>query len=128
MAIRKKNRLKEFKHTKDSNIRTYIKKFEEELKSLKVMVGIADNLTRDEYIPLLRASLDYNVLKRLEQVFKADQGNIITWEAVEIADLHKLLIKEFGIRYTDVANVLQQFGPFRLSKSSDKTVSEFYFD
>ena len=69
MAIRKTNRLKEFKHTKDANIRTYIKKFEEELKSLKVMVGIADDLSRDEYIPLLRASLDYNVLKRLEQVF-----------------------------------------------------------
>ena len=66
MAIRKTNRLKEFKHTKESNIRVYIKKFEEELKSLKVMVGIANDLERNEYIPLLRGSLDYNVVKRVE--------------------------------------------------------------
>ena len=64
IGLRKSNRVKDFKHNKDSNIRTYIKKFDEEIKSLKSMVGIADNLSRDEYVPLFRASLDFNVLKK----------------------------------------------------------------
>ena len=115
MNIRKTNRLKEFRHTKDADIRVYLKKFDEEVKSLKVMVGIQNELERDEYVPLLRGSLDYNVIKRLEQVFLADPNNIVTWENVSIENIHKLLIKEFGVRYTDVANVLQQFGPSRLS-------------
>ena len=38
------------------------------------------------------------------------------------------MIAEFGIKHTDVASVLSQFGPSRLSKSSDQTVSEFYYD
>ena len=52
IGLRKSNRVKDFKHTKDSNIRTYIKRFDEELKSLKSMVGIANDLSRDEYVPL----------------------------------------------------------------------------
>ena len=111
MGLRKSNRIKDFKHTKDSNVRTYIKRFDEELKSLKSMVGITDDLTREEYVPLFRASLDFNVLKRVEQVFVADSANVKTWGDISIADLHKLMITEFGIKYTDVANVLQQFGP-----------------
>ena len=62
IGLRKSNRVKDFKHHKDSNIRMYIKKFDEEIKSIKSMVGIANDLSRDEYIPLFRASLDYNVL------------------------------------------------------------------
>jgi len=31
MNIRKTNRLKEFRHTKDANIRVYLKKFDEEI-------------------------------------------------------------------------------------------------
>ena len=47
MNIRKTNRLKEFKHTKESNIKVYLKKIDEELKSLKVMVGIGNDLERN---------------------------------------------------------------------------------
>ena len=79
MGLRKSNRIKDFKHTKDSNVRTYLKRFDEELKSLKSMVGITDDLTREEYVPLFRASLDFNVLKRVEQVFVADSVNVKTW-------------------------------------------------
>ena len=35
IGIRKSNRIKDFKHHKDSNVRMYIKKFDEEIKSLK---------------------------------------------------------------------------------------------
>ena len=128
IGLRKSNKIKDFKHTKESNVRTYIKRFDEEIKSLKVMVGIQDNLSKDEYIPLFRANLEFNVLKRVEQVFKGDPGNLLTWETVTIDNLHKIMIDEFGIKYTDVANVLGQFGPSRLSKSADKSVSEFYYE
>ena len=128
MCMRKSNRIKVFRHTNDSDIRKYIKKFDEELKSLKPMVGINNDLTRAEYVPLFRAALDFNVLERVEQVFVQDANNIKTWAAISIDDLHKLMVSEFGVKYTDVANVLQQFGPSRLQKSADKSVSEFYFE
>ena len=128
LCMRKSNRIKVFRHTNDSDIRKYIKKFDEELKSLKPMVGITDDLTQAEYVPLFRAALDFNVLERVEQVFVQDSGNIKTWATISIEDLHKLMVSEFGVKYTDVANVLQQFGPSRLQKSADKSVSEFYFE
>ena len=52
VAMRKSNRVREFKHNKDSDIRKYIKKFDAELLTLKSMVGITDDLARGEYIPL----------------------------------------------------------------------------
>ena len=69
MCMRKSNRIKVFKHTSDSDIRKYIKKFDEELRALKPMVGINDALSQAEYVPLFRASLDFCVLERVEQVF-----------------------------------------------------------
>ena len=128
VGLRKGGRIKEFKHNKDSNIRMYIKKFDEEIKSLKCMVGINDELTQSEYIPLLRGNLEYSVIKRVEQVFKSNPNNLRTWELISIVDLHNIMIEEFCIKYTDVASVLGQFGPSRLSKSADKTVSEFYYE
>ena len=126
LNLRKSNRIKVFKA--DSDIQVYLKKFGEELNSLKQMVGIDDDLSRDEYIPIFRASLDFHVLERVEQVFKKDAANIKTWANIQIADLHKLMKDEFGAKHTDVANVLKQFGPSRLTKSSDKSVQDFYFE
>ena len=48
----------------------FIKKIGEEIKSLKQMVGIADDLTKEEYVPIFRASLDFTVIERVEQVLK----------------------------------------------------------
>ncbi|CAL4067179.1 unnamed protein product, partial [Meganyctiphanes norvegica] len=112
----------------DSDIRVFIKKFEGELETLKPMVGIADNLTDVEYIPIFRALLSFSVLERVEQVFKKDIGNIKTWGSITIKDLHKLMVEEFGVKHTDVANVLKQFGPSRLTKSSDMSVQDFYYE
>ena len=92
MCLRKSNRIKDFRHTKDSDVRTYIKRFDEELKSLKPMVGIDNALSQAEYVPLFRASLDFNVLKRVEQVFVQDSNNILTWDGISIDDLHNLMI------------------------------------
>ena len=54
LGLRKSNRVKEFKHHKDSNVRLYIKKFDEEVRALKTMVGIDNVLSKEEYIPLFR--------------------------------------------------------------------------
>ncbi|CAL4133315.1 unnamed protein product [Meganyctiphanes norvegica] len=102
MSMRKTNRIKEFKGN-DSDIRIFIKKFEGELETLKPMVGIADNLTDLEYIPIFRALLSFSVLERVEQVFRKDTGNIKTWGSITIKDLHKLMVEEFGVKHTDVA-------------------------
>ena len=120
LGLRKSNRVKVFNHNKDSNIRLYIKKFDDEVRSLKTMVGIDNDLIDREYVPLLRSNLDFHVLKRVEQVFKADPQAIQTWDQITIAQLHALLIEEFGEKQTDIANVLGQFGPSRVQKSPEK--------
>ena len=51
--MRKNSRLKIYKHDGEADIRRYIKKFDEELKSLKVMVGNANDLEKAEYVPIL---------------------------------------------------------------------------
>ena len=61
-------------------------------------------------------------------MFVQNPNCIKTWENISVEDLHKLLIEEFGVKITDVASVLKQFGPSRLSKSCETSVSEFYFD
>ena len=126
LNLRKSNRIKLYKA--DTDINVYLRKFGEEIKSLKQMVGIADNLTRDEYVPIFRTSLDFHVLERVEQVFKKNPANVFTWVNISIDNLHKLMKQEFGPKNTDVADVLKQFGASRLTKSADKTCQEFYFE
>ena len=124
LNMRKSNRFKTFKVHADSDVKLFIKKFDEELKSLKLMVGIDDDLKKEEYVPIFRASLDFPVIERVEQVLKKLNKD---WANVTIAELVKLMKDEFGAKHTDVANVLQQFGPSRLTKSQDQSVQEFYF-
>ena len=79
------------------------------------MVGIDNDLSKEEYVPLFRSNLDFHVLKRVEQAFKANPQAVKTWENITIEQLHKLMIDEFGAKQTDIANVLGQFGPSRMS-------------
>ena len=126
VCMRKSNRVKPFKF--DSDILVFLKRFQEELISLKSITGIDFQLSKEEYIPIFRASLDFAVLDRLEQRFKRDDQNIITWDAVTINDLHKVMKEEFGQKQTDVAEVLGQFGQSRLVKSPDKSVKDHFFE
>ena len=87
------------------------------------MVGIDDDLNRDEYVPLFRDKMEYYVLKRIEQAFKANPGAAYTWGTISIENLHKVMVSEFGKRLTDVSNVLSQFGPSRVNKSAEESVS-----
>ena len=128
MSMRKSNRVKVFKASGDSDIQIFLKRFGEELITLKQMVGINDDLSKQEYVPIFRASLEFSVIERIDQVFKKDPHNPKAWDTIEIGDLHKLMKEEFGAKHTDVANVLKQFGPSRLIKSSDKSVQDFYYE
>ncbi|MCP4271974.1 MAG: hypothetical protein GY781_08400, partial [Gammaproteobacteria bacterium] len=105
--MRKSSRLKPFKVTAESDIKSFIKKFDEELVSLKAMVGIGDVLTNVEYIPIFRGSLDFSVIERVSQVLVKNGS---TWEGITISDLIKLMKEEFSSQQTGVADVLKQFG------------------
>ena len=94
LNLRKGSRVKVYKA--DSDIHVYLRKFGEEIKTLKQMVGIANDLSRDEYVPIFRASLDFHVIERVEQAFKKDPQAPKTWANISIADLHKLMKDEFG--------------------------------
>ena len=84
LNIRKSNRLKIFKVSADTDIKLFLKKFEEELNNMKVLVGIDGNLTRNEYVPLFRSCLDYPVVERVTQVLTS-KGK--TWDNVTIEEL-----------------------------------------
>ena len=80
VCMRKSNRVKPFRF--DSDILMFLKRFQEELLSLKSITGVDLDLTKEKYLPIFRASLDFAVLDRLEQRFKRDEQNLITWDAV----------------------------------------------
>ena len=125
VCMRKSHRVKPFKF--DQDILVFLKRYKEELASLKSICGINFALNKDEYIPIFKASLDFTVLERLDQRFKRDNSNIITWAAVTIDQLHSLLKEEFGQKQTDVAEVLGMFGNSRHVKSPDKSVKDHFF-
>ena len=64
--LRKSNRLKPFKVSADTDVKLFLKKFEEELKNMKSMVGMAEDLSRDEYVPIFRSCLDYPIVERVD--------------------------------------------------------------
>jgi len=127
VGMRKSTRLKVFKACDDCDIKLFIKQFDGELETVKQMVGITDALDDREYVPIFRAALDFAVLERVGQVFKKDPLAVKTWEAIIKDDLHILMVDEFGAKNTDVADVLRQFGPSRISKSPDMSIHDFFY-
>ena len=71
LALRKSQKVKDFKETQECSMKEWLKRFDQELLTLKKMSGIADNLTREEIVECLRDKLDYSVIKRLNTVFQA---------------------------------------------------------
>ena len=94
LALRKSNKIRDFKDVLESDIREWVKKFDFEIAALKRMVGINNDLTREEYIPLLRDKLDYSIVKRLDSIFK-QRNPALEWGNVSKDNLHKCLIEEF---------------------------------
>ena len=57
LNLRKSSRIKVYKPEFDVNV--YLRKFAEEVKTLKHIAGIDDDLLRDEYVPIFKSSLDF---------------------------------------------------------------------
>ena len=87
LALRKSNKIKDFKDVLETDIKTWLKKFDFEIVALKRMVGIGDDLTDVEYIPLCRDKIDYTVVKRLDSIFE-QRVPILEWDQMSKADLH----------------------------------------
>ena len=66
--IRKSNRLKPYRVSGDSDVKIFLKKFDEELQNMRLMVGMAVDLEDAEYVPIFRACLDFPVVERVGQV------------------------------------------------------------
>ena len=122
LALRKSTKIKEYRDTQEMSIKKWLKKYEEEILVLKRMSGIDDDLTSTEKVQMLKDKLDYHVIKRLDTAFK-NKGYV--WDTVTYANLVKLLKEEFGGKVAEVCEVLMQFGPNRLKKTSDMSVAKF---
>ena len=120
--LRKSSKIKEYKDTQELSIKEWLKKYEEEIQVLKRMSGIDDNLTSEEKVLMLKDRLDYHVIKRVETAFR-NKGYV--WDTVTYANLVKLLKEVFGGKVAEVCEVLIQFGPNRLKKTSDMSVAKF---
>ena len=125
LGLRKSQKLKDFKHSEESDIKQWLRKFDIEVVEVKKIAGFNDDLSRQEYVDLLKSKLDYQVLRRLDTAFPA-RDPVLAWNAVTKVQLHKCLMDEFGPRESDVSAVLLQFGPGRCKKSPNMSVSEYF--
>ena len=94
----KAKRLKPYKVTHD--IKLFLRMFDEEMINMRASVGLKDELKKEEWVPIFRASLDFPVVDRVKVLLLAKAK---TWDSIEIAELKTLMIEEFGSRQTDVA-------------------------
>ena len=60
--LRKSSRLKPFRVSADSDIKLFLKRFDEELQNMKAMVGLNALLTKEEYVPIFRSCLDFPIV------------------------------------------------------------------
>ena len=108
-ALRKSTKVEDFKEG-GMAIKEWLRRFNLEVTSLRIMQGIPDDITREEGIGLFKDMLDFSVVQRLELVFAA-RDPVVTWANVEWDVLSNILKEEFGPKVSQVGQVLQQFGP-----------------
>ena len=123
-ALRKSVKIKEFKEGDECSIKEWLRRWEHEVESLKKMCGINDALSREEGVEIFRDRLDYTVVKRLDSAFAA-KDPVWTWDAVTWEQLRDILKEEYGPKVAQVGEVLLQFGPGRLKKTSEMSVASF---
>ena len=59
LGLRKSQKLKDFKHCQESDIKQWLQKFDIEVEAVKKIAGLNADLERQEYVDLLRGKLDY---------------------------------------------------------------------
>ena len=78
LTLRKSGKLRDFKDSQQSNVREWVKRFDQEIEQLKKMSGINDALTDREYCDSLKDKLDYSVVKCLDSAFPT-KDPVLTW-------------------------------------------------
>ena len=81
-ALRKSTKVEDFKEG-GMAIKEWLRRFNMEVTSLRIMQGIPDDLTREESIGLFKDMLDYTVVQRLDLVFAA-RDPVVTWVSTRI--------------------------------------------
>ena len=126
LAFRKSSKVRDFKEDQDLKVQEWLKQFDHEAETLKNMNGIADALTREEYISCLKDKLEFGAIKRLDTAFATHQPAPLTWEAVTKLQIQDVMVAEFGKKESDVSAVLIQFGPGRFKKTPEMSVATYY--
>ena len=87
----KAKRLKPYKVTHD--IKLFLRMFDEEMINMRASVGLKDELKKEEWVPIFRASLDFPVVDRVKVLLL---GKAKTWDSIEIAELKTLMTEELA--------------------------------
>ena len=124
IALRKSYKVKEFKETREESVKEWLTRYDQEIVTLRKISGVPDDLTREEKVELFKDKLDYAVVKRLDTAFAA-KDPVWTWADVTYAQLQDIMKEEYGSKIAEVSEVLLQFGPSRIKKSSEMSVAKF---
>ena len=98
LAFRKSSKVRDFKEDQELKVQEWLKQFDHEAETLKNMNGIADALTREEYISCLKDKLEFGAIKRLDTAFATRQLAPLTWEAVTKLKIQAVMVAELARR------------------------------
>ena len=121
---RKSSKVREFKDSFDGNVKEWLTKFVQEVNTLKRIAGIAGELTKDEIVEFFKERLEYQTVKRLNNVFAAKESPW-SWEEVTYDQLKAIMREEYSSKITLFSEVFLQFRPSRLKKSPEMSVAKF---
>ena len=93
-AMRKSYKVKEYKDAGGEIIKEWLRKFDQEIATLKRYSGIADDLTRDEIVELFKDKLSHQTISRLNTAFVAKEPQW-TWAAVTYDELKAIMKEEY---------------------------------
>ena len=80
-AMRKSHKIKEYKDAGGEVIKEWLRRFDQEIITLKRYSGIIDDLTRDEKVELFKDKLGHQTINRLNTAFVSKEPPW-TWEEI----------------------------------------------
>ena len=60
------NKVRKLRYKVTHDVKLFLKMFDEEITNAKASVGLKQDLTKDEWVPIFRASLDFPVVERVK--------------------------------------------------------------
>ena len=122
-AMRKSYKIKEYRDAGGEVIKEWLRKFDQEIRTLKRYSGIADELTRDEIVELFKDKLSHQTINRLNTAFVVKEPPC-TWEEVTYDQLKAIMKEEYERKTTEVSEVLLEFRPERMKKPAEMSVAK----